>query len=121
MDKKMGQKVRMVRKLKGFSQEYMAHALGMSQRGYSKLERDETRLDWERITQIAKLFEMEPLDLVSFDDNLIFNNCTQSGKIINSQLHSVQNEKLIAQYEERIKHLEAEVGFLRDELRARRG
>jgi hypothetical protein len=33
----------------------------------------------------------------------------------------VQNEKLIAQYEERIKHLEAEVGFLREELRARRG
>jgi len=29
MDKKMGQKVRMVRELKGFSQEYMAHALGM--------------------------------------------------------------------------------------------
>ena len=42
MDKKMGQKVRMVRELKGFSQEYMAHSLGMSQRGYSKLERDES-------------------------------------------------------------------------------
>lgn len=119
MDKKMGQKVRMVRELKGFSQEYMAHALGMSQRGYSKLERDETRLDWERITQIAKLFEMEPLDLVSFDDNLIFNNCTQSGKF--NQFYNQVPEKLIAQYEERIKHLEAEVGFLRDELRARRG
>ena len=120
MDKKMGQKVRMVRELKGFSQEYMAHSLGMSQRGYSKLERDESKLDWERITQIAKLFEMEPLDLVSFDDNLVFNNCTQSGKIINSQLHNSQNEKLIAQYEERITHLEADVAFLREELRARR-
>ncbi len=109
----------MVRELKGFSQEYMAHALGMSQRGYSKLERDETRLDWERITQIAKLFEMEPLDLVSFDDNLVFNNCSQSGKANN--IYNQVTEKLIAQYGERIKHLEAEVVFLREELRARRG
>ena len=45
MEKKLGQKIRMVRELKGFSQEYMAHALGLSQRGYSKLERDETKLD----------------------------------------------------------------------------
>jgi hypothetical protein len=29
-------------------------------------------------------------------------------------------EKLIAQYEERITHLEADVAFLREELRARR-
>jgi transcriptional regulator with XRE-family HTH domain len=118
MDKKMGQKVRMVRELKGFSQEYMAHSLGMSQRGYSKLERDESKLDWERITQIAKLFEMEPLDLVSFDDNLVFNNCTQSGKANN--IYNQVPEKLIAQYEERITHLEADVAFLREELRARR-
>jgi transcriptional regulator with XRE-family HTH domain len=118
MDKKMGQKVRMVRELKGFSQEYMAHSLGMSQRGYSKLERDESKLDWERITQIAKLFEMEPLDLVSFDDNLIFNHCTQSGKF--NQFYNQVPEKLIAQYEERITHLEADVAFLREELRARR-
>jgi transcriptional regulator with XRE-family HTH domain len=118
MDKKMGQKVRMVRELKGFSQEYMAHSLGMSQRGYSKLERDESKLDWERITQIAKLFEMEPLDLVSFDDNLVFNNCTQSGKANN--IYNQVPDKLIAQYEERITHLEADVAFLREELRARR-
>lgn len=109
--------MRQIRELKNLTQEYMADRLGMSQRGYSKVERDEVKLDWERITQIAKVFEMEPMDLVSFDDNLIFNNCTQSGKanIINNNLP----DKLIEQYEARIKALTDEVAFLREELRKR--
>ncbi|HNA34099.1 MAG TPA: helix-turn-helix transcriptional regulator [Flavobacteriales bacterium] len=117
MEKKLGQKIRMVRELKGFSQEYMAHALGLSQRGYSKLERDETKLDWERINQISQVFEMDPMDLVSFDDNLVFHNCTQSGKA--NTIYNQIPEKLMAQYEERIKHLEGEVAFLRSELARR--
>jgi transcriptional regulator with XRE-family HTH domain len=117
MGRDIGNKVRQIRELKNLTQEYMADKLGMSQRGYSKLERDEVKLDWERITQIAKVFEMEPMDLVSFDDNLIFNNCTQSGKanIINNNLP----DKLIEQYEARIKALTDEVAFLREELRKR--
>ncbi len=72
----------------------------MSQRGFSKLERDEVKLDWDRITQISKVFEMEPMDLVSFDDNLIFNNCTQSGKIQEQHIHNLP-DKLIEQCEAR--------------------
>lgn len=118
MDKNIGHKVRQIRELKNLTQEYMADRLGMSQRGYSKVERDEVKLDWERITQIAKVFDMEPMDLVSFDDNLIFNNCTQSGKIHEQHIHNLP-EKLIEQYEARIKSLTEEVTFLRDELRKR--
>ena len=54
---------------------------------------------------------MEPTDLVSFDDNLVFHNCTQSGKF--NQFINQIPEKLIEQYEARIKALEEEVLFLR--------
>lgn len=118
MDKKIGHKVRQIRELKGFTQEYLADQLGISQRAYSKLERDETKLDWDKITRIAEVFEIEPLDMVSFDDNLIFNNCNQSGKA--NHIYNQIPEKLIEQYEGRIIELQEEVKFLREELRGSR-
>jgi transcriptional regulator with XRE-family HTH domain len=115
MDKKLGTKIRQIRELKGFSQEYVSAKIGVSQRAYSKIERDEIKLDWGKITIIAKVFDIDPLDLVSFDDNLIFNNCNQSGKA-NHIINHIP-EKMIEQYESRIKFLEEEISFLRSLLK----
>lgn len=111
----LGQKVRQIRELKGYSQEYIASKMSVSQRAYSKMENNETRLDWNKISRIAEIFGIEPHELSSFDDNLIFKNCIQSGKI--EQINNNMPEKLIEQYEIRIKHLEGEIGFLRDMLK----
>ncbi|PKP18232.1 MAG: hypothetical protein CVU07_02425 [Bacteroidetes bacterium HGW-Bacteroidetes-23] len=111
MNKNIGQKIRKVRELKGFTQEYMANKLAISQRAYSKMENNETKLDWEKIELVSSVLGIEPLELVAFDDNLIFNNCTQSGKF-----HIFNNnfpEELKRSYEERIVHLEKEIEFLR--------
>ena len=108
----IGMKIRKLRELKGYSQEYMSKKMAVSQRAYSKLERNETKLDWNKITDISSILEIDPMDLISFDDNLVFNNCTQSGKIktINNNL----DEKLMSLYEERMEKLEEEVQFLRE-------
>lgn len=116
MSKNIGEKIRQIRDLKGLSQEYISGKLGISQRAYSKIERNEIKIDWEKITKISKVFEIDPMDLISFDDNLIFNNCTQSGKFVNSQAHFNVPEKLIEQYESRINSLEKELDFLRELL-----
>ena len=63
------------------------------------------------------MFEIDPMDLISFDDNLIFNNCTQSGKFVSSQAHFNIPEKLIEQYESRIESLEKELDFLCEMLK----
>lgn len=117
MSKNIGEKIRQIRDLKGYSQEYISNKLGVSQRAYSKIERNEIKIDWEKITQISKLFEIDPLELISFDDNLVFNNCTQSGKFINSHANFSLPEKLIQQFELRIKSLENEILFLRKLLK----
>jgi transcriptional regulator with XRE-family HTH domain len=111
MSKVIGEKIRQIRELKGYSQEYLAEKLGISQRAYSKIERSEIKIDWEKIQDIASIFEMEPLDIVSFDDSLIFNYCHQSGKI--ETINNYIPDQLITQYEARIKQLEDEVQFLR--------
>lgn len=111
MKANIGDKIRKVRELKGFTQDFMAGKLEMSQRAYSKIENNDIKLDWGRIEDISKIFEIEPIDLVSFDDNLVFNNCTNSGKA-----HIMNNnfpDELKKVYENQINHLEKEVLFLR--------
>jgi transcriptional regulator with XRE-family HTH domain len=113
MSKNIGEKIRQIRDLKGYSQEWVSNQIGISQRAYSKIERNEIKVDWEKITRISEVLEIDPLDLVAFDDNFIFNNCSQSGKFINSQATMNIPQKLIDQYESRILSLEKEIEFLR--------
>ncbi len=114
MKKETGHKIRQIRELKGFTQEYIADKLGISQRAYSKIENNQTKIDWERITKIAEVFGVDPIDMISFDDNLIFNNCNQSGKF--ETFINNMPERLIEQYEKRINDLNEEVLFLRRQL-----
>lgn len=114
MKKEIGSKIRQIRELRGYSQEFVAHKLGISQRAFSKIETNQTKLDWEKVAGIAEVLEVDPMDMISFDDNLIFNNCSQSGKF--EKFINNMPDKLIEQYELRIKSLNEEISYLRDLL-----
>lgn len=116
MKANIGDKIRKVRELKGFSQDFMAGKLEMSQRAYSKIENNDIKLDWGRIEDISKIFDIEPFDLISFDDNLVFNNSPQSGKNNTNTINNNFPAELKKSYEDRIDHLEKEVLFLRELL-----
>lgn len=64
-------KVRALRELNHLSQEEMAEKLGMSTNGYAKIERGQRRLDIPKLEQIATVFEMDLIDLLSFDDKRV--------------------------------------------------
>jgi transcriptional regulator with XRE-family HTH domain len=53
----------------------------MSQRAISKMENNEINNSWDIIEKIAKIMDVDPVDIVTFDENFIFNNCYQSGKL----------------------------------------
>lgn len=80
MNQIIGEKIRKIRSIKGYNQEYMAQKLSISQRSYSKLERGEIKIDWNRINDIAEILEVDPITLVNGEDIITFNNCNQSGK-----------------------------------------
>ena len=59
MDKKtMGIKIKKLRLLRGFKQDYMALQIGISQTGFSKIETGETNITLERALTIADVFNM---------------------------------------------------------------
>ncbi|HVY75455.1 MAG TPA: helix-turn-helix transcriptional regulator [Puia sp.] len=58
MDKRqlyIGEKIRQRRMIKGYSQEYMAFQLEISQNAYSKIEREETEMTVNRLYEIAEV------------------------------------------------------------------
>lgn len=61
----IGEKIKTVREVKKLSQEDMAHHLGMSPNGYAKLERGESRLYMKKLEEIAKILEIDILDLLA--------------------------------------------------------
>lgn len=60
----IGEKIRIRRLLKNYSQEYMAFMLEISQAAYSNLERDETELTIKRVYEIAEVLEVSPFELM---------------------------------------------------------
>jgi transcriptional regulator with XRE-family HTH domain len=107
-------KLKQLRELKNFTQEYMANQLGLSTRAYSKIETGETQLTINRLNEISKILEIDPIEILGFDHQNIFNNCNQEGNYntIGSSTYKMP-DKLIEQYEKRIQQLESEVLFLR--------
>lgn len=116
----IGKKVRKLRMLRDYSQEYMAKRLNMSQQAYSKLENDNTNVSLELLKQIAAVLEMAVEDLLSFDEKSVFNffnntytqshinTCSTNNYSIDSRLEELYR-KQIELLEEKVSHLKSEL------------
>lgn len=66
---KLGDTLRLLRVHRNWSQEYVAHELGMSLPGYSKIERNITDVNLSRLTQLAELFSLKSSSLLAMCEN----------------------------------------------------
>lgn len=100
-------KIKQIRELKNISQEFVATRLNLSTRAYSKIETGETQLTINRLNEISKILELEPLEILGFDDKKVFNINNSKGN--NGYNNIYGSEKLIHQYEETIQALKDQV------------
>ena len=70
----VGTKIRNLRELKDYTQEYMASSLGITQSTYAKIEKNETPISLSRLDEIAKVLEIDPLNILTFDKEQVINN-----------------------------------------------
>jgi len=109
----LGEKLKKARINKNFTQEYLAEVLNVSQKTYSNFENDKSKPDFNQVEDIAKVLEVSVLDFLS-GDNITINstNGDHSGFIYQNQLP----EKLIEQYEQRLKDKDEEIAYLKQLL-----
>jgi transcriptional regulator with XRE-family HTH domain len=60
--------IRKIREGKGYTQDYLAIKLSISQNAYSKIELGYTKITVERLFQIAEILEVNPVNLINFAD-----------------------------------------------------
>ena len=59
------ERIKRIRIEKGYSQEYMADMLNVSQNAYHKLERGHTRISLKKFIEISKILEIEISELIN--------------------------------------------------------
>jgi transcriptional regulator with XRE-family HTH domain len=104
-------KIKQIRELKNFTQDYVAQKLGLSTRAYSKIETGETQLTINRLNEISGILGVQPMEVLGFDDKKIFNINNSTGN--NGYNNILYPEKLIQQYEETIQALKEQVQLLK--------
>lgn len=75
----IGEKIKKIRELRNYTQEYMAEKLSMTQTGYGKIERNESEISFQKLTRIAGLLKVEIGDIINFDQQWIFNAMHRTG------------------------------------------
>ncbi|MFZ9503825.1 MAG: helix-turn-helix domain-containing protein [Cyclobacteriaceae bacterium] len=70
--KGIGEKIRKIRNLRGYSQEYMGARLKMSQNNYSRIELDQINLTLNTLTEIAQVLEIGVQEIMSFNETTLF-------------------------------------------------
>lgn len=104
--KTLGKKIRLLRHQKGWSQEDVAKRLDISIPAFSKIETGITDINLSRLEQIAKLFEMSVVQLLTFNDSEQQEKYVSELETVTKKLQSREAEvielqkKVIELYEE---------------------
>jgi transcriptional regulator with XRE-family HTH domain len=109
--------IKETRKLKGYSQEYVAERLSISQSAYAKVESGETRLDFERLVKLSEILEKDILDLTGLEGF----NCVQirnnvAANYINENHNQIPDDFIKLQ-EQRLTILNSLIDLLREEIK----
>lgn len=90
MEQTIGIKIRKVREIKNFSQQYVADKLSVSQSTYSDIENGKTPISEEKLTLIANILDVSVDVIKEFNDQVVFNSCIQSGYINHNYIQPVE-------------------------------
>lgn len=104
----IGSKIRILREIREYSQEYVSAQLGISQRAYSKIERGDTDVSFSKLNRLAQIFQVSTVDLISLN---IFSIEAQGDSKFDSN-----DFTLLQVYVNQIRHLQKETEFLRQQI-----
>ncbi|MCC6817659.1 MAG: helix-turn-helix transcriptional regulator [Bacteroidia bacterium] len=113
----IGKKIRKLREMNDYSQEFIAHELNMSISGYSRIERDEVKLTLDKLYIICKILDISIDELIKSSEG----KTPSQNKYPNKEIEPINFENSNANYVEeiykdQIKTLKEELRYLREIL-----
>jgi len=110
----IGTNIRKERMLKGYSQDWLASKLNISQNVISDIENGKVDIKLGKLEEIANILEVDPYKLIDFDKH--YYNASNNSLGDNSILkNGADNDELIAVYQELVASLKSEIKS-KDEL-----
>lgn len=112
--KSISDNIRQLRMALGYSQEYVAKQLKMTQQSYSNLEKKPERASLIQLKELAKTLEVDLILLLGEETQLIQTNINQQGGQAAAQMnvkHESENNELI--YKEYIADLKSQIDYLK--------
>lgn len=108
---KLHEKVKSLREERKLSQEFLAHELNLDQSQYSRREKGDIQFVPEEISKLSKLLETSITNLFG-EETIVFNNNDQKGG--NFGQYITTSEKLIEQYELRLREKDEMIALLKN-------
>lgn len=120
-------KIRLFREDHQLSQEEMATKLSMSTKGYAKIERGETRVNFERLEQILGVLNADIYELLTYgeegriyicsgDNNTNSNIFSGNGDVEKLNLMLSHKDEIIKLKDDVIESLRNEISLLKEKL-----
>jgi len=112
-------KIRAIREMRGYSQDYVAAKLGIAQNSYSRIETCQTKMNLEMLEKLAKILNVTPADIMSAEPIIV--NFNGSGNDIPGPFHRIEQyvmsqkelyEKIIASKDAEIAQLKKTIDLL---------
>ena len=108
----LGEKIKKLRELKNYTQQYMADQLDISQSGYGKIERNEIDISISKLEKIAKILDTDIYTVMIFDEKNVFNTRMEKHTYTSVNNQTELFDKIIHQYKEEIGYLKEVINQL---------
>ena len=116
----MSETIRLIRESKGYSQEFMASRLHVTQQAYSKMEKQPDTMTLKRLKDLAHILDVPLFSLLGEENMYFMQSINQQGGqaatklIFQNQVSSTENSELIKSMHEEIEFLRSLVVKLQE-------
>jgi len=115
-EKHIGNRIKRIREERDYSQDYIAQRLNITQKAYSKIETNQTRLSVDNLLKIAEVLETSVNKILDIDGGTVYNNySTHNGEGI--VINKTTSDKIIELYDKLLKAKDDEITSLKELLK----
>ncbi len=114
-------RIKIMREAQGFSQEYVASKLNLSQQAYSNLEKNPDNVSVKRIKELSEILSVPITSIIGEEDTYIQQNFQQQGGQASTVMNVQSNDNIKEVYERYIKDLKDDIQNLRSQIEFMQG